>query len=314
MDAYLFVHFKEKRSPDGEQVYFGVSRDGYTWEQINGGDPVLWCYFGDKGVRDCTIVRTKENKFVIVGTDLSLAYGMIGPYNNSWKEVSENGSKHLSCWMSEDLVNWSIQKLIKFDDDFGCLWAPDIIYDKVNEDYILHWSSAHKSDNYFDKKIYYSRTKDFVEFSDAEVLFEIEPGSKGIIDSAMYEEDGRFYLYYKSIKTGRIELAESDSVTGPFVTNEGFSLVMDGAQHGYEAPTAVKAKDGRWCLFVDFYNCPKEEQGYVPFVADKLSDAAFTRAEGMFSFPYKFKHGTLLSITNDEYERLKGYKKMPSDC
>ena len=27
--AYLFVHFREKTTPDGEQVYFGVSRDGF---------------------------------------------------------------------------------------------------------------------------------------------------------------------------------------------------------------------------------------------------------------------------------------------
>ena len=27
-NCYLFVHFKEKSTPDGEQVYFGISRDG----------------------------------------------------------------------------------------------------------------------------------------------------------------------------------------------------------------------------------------------------------------------------------------------
>lgn len=35
MSAYLFVHFKEKRTPDGEQVYFGIRRDGYKWETVN---------------------------------------------------------------------------------------------------------------------------------------------------------------------------------------------------------------------------------------------------------------------------------------
>ena len=40
MSAYLFVHFKEKRTPDGEQVYFGISRDGFHWESVNGGNPV----------------------------------------------------------------------------------------------------------------------------------------------------------------------------------------------------------------------------------------------------------------------------------
>ena len=39
MSAYLFVHFKEKKTPDGEQVYFGLSRDGFNWEQVNGGKP-----------------------------------------------------------------------------------------------------------------------------------------------------------------------------------------------------------------------------------------------------------------------------------
>lgn len=42
MQAYLFVHFRERRTPDGEQVYFGLSRDGFRWEAVNSGQPVLW--------------------------------------------------------------------------------------------------------------------------------------------------------------------------------------------------------------------------------------------------------------------------------
>ena len=42
MQNYLFVHFREKTSPDGEQVYFAISRDGFHWEALNGGQPVLW--------------------------------------------------------------------------------------------------------------------------------------------------------------------------------------------------------------------------------------------------------------------------------
>ena len=52
MQAYLFVHFREKATPDGEQVYFGLSRDGCHWEAVNGGAPVLWAYYGDKGVAE----------------------------------------------------------------------------------------------------------------------------------------------------------------------------------------------------------------------------------------------------------------------
>lgn len=43
MSAYLFVHFREKRTPDGEQVYFGISRDGFHWDTVNDGKClVMW--------------------------------------------------------------------------------------------------------------------------------------------------------------------------------------------------------------------------------------------------------------------------------
>ena len=51
---YLFVHFRETTSPEGEQVYFALSRDGFHWEALNEGRPILWAYYGDHGVRDMT--------------------------------------------------------------------------------------------------------------------------------------------------------------------------------------------------------------------------------------------------------------------
>ena len=70
--AYLFVHFREKTTPDGEQVYFGISRDGFHWEAVNDGAPVLWAQSGDKGVRDFTITHSIETgKYYIFATDLS---------------------------------------------------------------------------------------------------------------------------------------------------------------------------------------------------------------------------------------------------
>ena len=35
MSNYLFVHFRETTSPEGEQVYFAISRDGFHWESLN---------------------------------------------------------------------------------------------------------------------------------------------------------------------------------------------------------------------------------------------------------------------------------------
>ena len=87
MQHYLFVHFREKTSPDGEQVHFAISRDGFHWQALNGGHPVLWAYYGDRGVRDMTIVRDHTSgKFHIFATDLSLSYGMRNQYQHSWRE------------------------------------------------------------------------------------------------------------------------------------------------------------------------------------------------------------------------------------
>lgn len=307
MQAYLFVHFKEKTTPDGEQVYFGLSRDGFCWETVNGGNPVLWAYYGDKGVRDFTIVRCKENgRFFIFATDLSLSYGMRNQYHNDWDVIGRNGSKCLSVWESEDLVSWSEQRLVKLgNEDFGCLWAPDIIYDHENGDYLLHWSSSHRSNDFGRKGIYYSRTKDFVHFSEPRLLYRKE--DSGVIDSAIYCENGAYYMFVKSEENPeKIILLRSGHAAGPYERMEAFDESMKDVAAGlYEAPTAVKLEDGRWCLFLDYYGVKGAGQGYVPFVADSLESGRFVRSDAAFHFPYGFKHGTILPITMEEYERIR---------
>ena len=74
--AYLFVHFKEKITPDGEQVYFSVSKDAYNFEKLNGGEPILTSTKGEKGCRDIEIVRLHTGGFIIITTDLCIVHRM----------------------------------------------------------------------------------------------------------------------------------------------------------------------------------------------------------------------------------------------
>lgn len=92
-----------------------------------------------KGARDFTITHCKyTNKYYIVATDLSLSYCMRNEYEHDWAKVSRFGSKCFSIWESEDLLHWSEQRLAELgDENFGCLWAPDIIFDKESGDYII---------------------------------------------------------------------------------------------------------------------------------------------------------------------------------
>lgn len=309
MSAYLFVHFRERTTPDGEQVYFALSRDGFCWEEVNGGSPVLWAYYGDKGVRDFTVARDeKRGRFYIVATDLSLSYGFRNQYHGSWEEISRNGSKCLSVWESDNLTDWSEQRLLQIgDEDFGCLWAPDVIYDREKEAFLLHWSSSHKSNGYGEKGIYCCYTQDFRSVTRPELLF--QKHDSGVIDSAIYQEDGVFYMFVKSEKNpAGIILLRSDHAGGPYERVFAFDKSMEALESGkYEAPTAVRLEDGRWCLFLDYYGVPGAGQGYVPFVASSLAKADFVRSDRDFSFPYGFKHGTILRITGEEYQRIRGH-------
>lgn len=306
MDAYLFVHFKEKSTVDGEQVYFAVSKDGLQWEQVNDGNPVLWSKQGDCGVRDHTIVRSKQGKFYIIATDLSLAAGFKTKYKSDWGNISRHGSKNLVLWESDDLVNWSEQRMLELgDEQFGCLWAPDVIYDEDQDDYILHWSSAHASNDFGNKAIYYSRTKDFSTFTEPQLLYRKE--DSGVIDSAIYKVNGAFYCFLKSEANPHgVILQKSDSLTGSYAPIAAFNEEMAKlGSSAYEAPTAYQLADGRWCLMLDFFGVQGEGQGYVPFIAENIASGKFIRSDESFSFPYRFKHGTVLAITEAEYERIK---------
>ncbi|MBQ8159589.1 MAG: glycoside hydrolase family 43 protein [Clostridia bacterium] len=314
--SYLFVHFKEKFTPDGEQVYFALSRDGLSWEAVHGGQPVLWAFYGDYGVRDMTIVRDHlTGRFHIFATDLSLSLGMRGKYHRSWDEISRNGSKCLAHWQSDDLVHWSEEELISLGDEhFGCLWAPDILYDRQREAYLLHFSCAHDENGFGNKKIWYSLTKDFITYSKPEILYAKQDSS--VIDSAIYEENGLYYMFIKSDHNpSMVILEKSASLQGPWERVEAFDRSMSGLATGqYEAPTAVRLKDGRWSLYLDFYGTKGRMQGYVPFIAPSLSSGEFVRSDEAFHFPYHFKHGTILEITDEEYDRIAAQDWSVFEC
>ncbi len=309
MQAYLFVHFRERKTPDGEQVYFGLSSDGFHWEMVNDGHPVLWSYLGEKGVRDCTVIRCeKDRKYRILATDLSLAYNFRNKYHFDWPTVSHHGSKCLSMWESEDLVNWSEQRLLRLgDENFGCLWAPDVFYDPENEDYVIHWSSSHAFNAFGNMGIWFSRTKDFQSFTEPKLLYLKEDA--GVIDSAIYVENGKYYMFLKSDNNPeRIILLSAEHADGPYFRIDEFDRSMLAIEAGlYEGPTAVRLDDGRWCLFLDYYGVPGAGQGYVPFVTDSLASGRFIRSDQQFSFPYGYKHGTVIPITMEEYDRIRNY-------
>lgn len=307
---YLFTHFKEKITPDGEQVYFGVSRDGYNWEQLNGGNPVLTSTLGEKGCRDIEIVRLHTGGFVILTTDLSIAYRMDENHWVDWKKVNSSGSKCLCMWKTDDLINFSEQKLIYFGrDDFGCLWAPEVFFDKEKEEYLIHWGSTVSEDNFTHMSIYCCTTKDFETFSEPKLYF---TKKNEILDTHIAKVGDTYHLFYKNADCPPMNMhAVAKNLYGPFEHDERLEKYMSKLDRpgSYEAPTTYTLPDGRWCLMLDFFGCEREKMGYVPFVSSKPGDTDFKRAPDEFTFPYGFKHGRVIEITDKEYDRLKEHYK-----
>lgn len=295
--GFLFVTFDSERTPMGEQIYFGLSKDGFEWEALNGAKPVLVSGLGEKGVRDPYLLRSHDGtKFYLIATDLSIHL------NKNWGRAVKAGSKSIVVWESEDLVKWSGPRLVKVaPDDAGCTWAPEAVYDEEAGDYLVFWASTTKSDNFSKQRIWAARTKDFQTFGEPFIYLE-KP--QHVIDTTIVRENGRYYRFSKDETFKAISMECSDKLMGPWKEMPEFSLAK---MTGYEGPecfqleSASGDKPARWCLLLDFYS---KGQGYKAFVTENLAEAQFEAHSGV-RFPFKFRHGFPLAITTEEYDRLK---------
>jgi hypothetical protein len=306
--GYLFSYFTGEGTADGEQIYLAVSKanDPLSYREVNNAKPVLTSSLGTKGLRDPFIIRSPEgDKFYQIATDLKI-YG-----NGDWDASQRTGSKSIMVWESTDLVNWTDQRLVKVSPDTaGNTWAPEAYYDKGLGAYVVFWASKlyaendpnHTGGTY--NKMMYATTRDFRTFSEAKVW--VDPGYS-VIDSTMIDHNGTYYRFTKDERNN-----SSTSPCSKFIIEEkstelrstGYDFVKDcigaGGVSAGEGPLVFKSNtEDRWYLFVDEYG----GQGYVPFTSTDLDSGVWTKATS-YSLPKRPRHGTVLPVTQEEYDRL----------
>jgi hypothetical protein len=95
----------------------------------------------------------------------------------------------------------------------------------------------------------------------------------------------------------------ADKLSGPWSDVPGFNLT--GTQH-YEGPAAfqltlpsTESESGTWCLMLDHPG-----KGYDPFITTNLASGKFTASRDM-KFPFAFRHGSVLPLSAEEYQRVK---------
>lgn len=305
--GYLFTHFTGEGTATGEQVYFALSQgnDPTRWRQLNGGRPVLTSTVGNRGVRDPFIIRSPQgDKFFQISTDQKM-HG-----DGDWDAAQRRGSKSILVWESTDLVNWGTPRVVRVSPDTaGNTWAPEAYYDEGLGKYVVFWASKiyatndpnHTGNTY--NRMMYATTSDFRTFSAAQVW--VDKGYS-TIDSTLIKHNGSYYRLTKDERSG------SESPCGKFILeeksatilNRNYSFVAEcigrgGISHG-EGPLIFKSNtEERWYTFIDEYG----GRGYVPFTTTNLDSGQWS-AVSSYTMPGRPRHGTVLPITQAEYDRL----------
>ncbi len=297
--TYVYTYFRGNIYGNGESqhIHMAVSKDGYFWNSINDNEPVLKAEKGTKGVRDSFLIRSPYgDKFYLIGTDLDANGG-------DWAAYANKGSKAIRVWESTDLVNWSEERLIDIaPKGAGCMWAPECHYDSSTGEYVVYFSTGIVGGN--GKKIFYVKTRDFYNFTEAKIFKDVE-GKTTFIDTSITEYNGTYYRFTKNENEITILVEKSDSLLGEY------SLIKTriANQWGVEGPGIYKINgEEKWCLYMDGYANENAGVGYFPLIAESeedLKNGNFRKLEDdEYEMPKGAKHGSFVPITEEEYNAL----------
>ncbi|MCM3443647.1 immunoglobulin-like domain-containing protein [Metabacillus halosaccharovorans] len=306
-ERYVFYYFTGEENTIGEQIYFALS-DGNTplkWNELNKGEPAIISNLGEKGLRDPFIIRSPEgDKFYLIATDLKING------NWDWDRAQRTGSRSIMVWESNDLINWSEQRMVEVaPKEAGNMWAPEVIFDDTTGEYVVFWASKlydnkeHNGSTY--NKMMYSKTRDFYNFTEPEVYIDL---GYSVIDTTMIKHEDKIYRLSKDERSNTSSTPNGKFIfqeVGDTVLDPNFKLIQEGIGKGSigagEGPTIFKSNiEEKWYMFIDEFG----GRGYIPFETTDLQAGEWKISEN-YDLPARPRHGTVLPITKSEYEALQ---------
>lgn len=284
---YLFCYFTGNL-PEEESVHFAVSDDGYYFSALNDNMPVIRQTLGKKSCRDPFIFRDKNNVFHIIATDMRC--------HDGW-----NSNNSMIMWDSTDLIEWNNERVFdftRFEETKSAdrVWAPEVIYDKNKEEYMIYWSH-HNTNDIYDTIIWYVYTKDFKEFTTApKILFRPKSNMAGI-DADIIEKDGKYYLYQADEEKQAICYAVSDQPCGPYFEPDNNKVSV--ADTALEGNCIYKILDtDKYVMIADQFVAG----GY--FMQETTDMIHFKKVDDFAINHLRARHGSVIHITDEEYNRL----------
>lgn len=317
--TYLFAFFSNN-SPDGEQIRYALSDDGFNYTSLNEGRPMIGSdsIALKKSIRDPYITRSEDGKwFYMVMTDMRSDEG--------WQ--SNDG---LILMRSNDLLHWQhtaidfptrFPNLDGFDrDNLHAVWAPQIIWDAEAGKYMIYYSIGRHDWEYptddpnFNQpyfKLFYSYVNDdFTDITEPTLLFDF--GTAAIDGDIIYDDKtGEYILFFKDegrsvlnkgFRTRQgVMIAVSKSLTGPYEVE--WRHVQKEGQYPVEGSSVFPLiGSDEYILMYDCY-----AQGYYQFC--KSSDLRnFTFVQNTpTSGTFTPRHGSVMQITDAERGLLEAW-------
>ncbi len=292
-EAYLFAHMTHQ---DYGELYYSVSLDGLHWYALNDRKRVFDEYHGHPD-----ICKGHDGRYYIAG-------------NRS------DGSPDINFWVSEDLITWekhsTLTPDLKSTPDYSYalqrIGAPKIYFDEDSKQYVVTWHTPHKEGGeiyWASQRTLYVLSKDLKTFSDHPTrLFEWDMGTidvfiRKIGDDyyAVIKDETYPTLYWTTGKT--IRISKAPALLGPY-SEPGPSI----SPNFREAPMLIPSPDNKnWYLYYEQY--PGVSYGLS--IADNMngpwyqaSGYTFHRDWDKYSLPSSVRHGCMITISKEEYNRL----------
>ncbi len=286
---YLFCYFTGNE-PENESVHLAVSEDGYNFTALNENKSIITQNLGRKCCRDPYIFRGVDGVFHIIATDMRCYDGWAN--NNS-----------MVVWDSEDLIKWKNERIIDFSlfpetATANRVWAPQVVFDKEKQEYMIYWSHNNDDDD-LNTIAWYAYTKDFASLTTKpQVLFKPKSGLAGI-DGDIIEHDGKFYLFIADEEKDGICYVTADKPCGPyFETDDNKVSVADTALEGHCFYKILGTN--KFVMIADQFR----SGGYFMQESEDLIHFKKVDKQKISLDHLKPRHGSVMHITDEEYDRL----------
>lgn len=288
---YLFCYFTGNE-PENESVHFAVSRDGYHFDALNNNEKIITQTLGKKCCRDPYIFRDEDGIFHIIATDMRCYDG--------W-----NSNNSMIVWDSKDLLNWENERIIDFSqfdetESADRVWAPQVIFDWFKNEYMIYWTHNNADDD-LDTVIWYAYTKDFASLTSKPAVLFKPKSNMCAIDADIIEVNGKYYLYEADGKKEAICFCIADKPSGPYFEPDDNKVSV--------ADTALEGNCIYKILDTDTYVMIADKFRTGGYFMQETDDMIHFKRVDDFSLDHLHpRHGSMLHITDDEYNRLGEYK------